>query len=118
MPKLPLDGIRIIDFTVVIAGPAATAKLGDMGAEVITVTSPIADNIRNWHFPGGSDQIWPHFYNRGGGFNQLNRNKFNLALDAKPSAGRQQVLDLIQNVDIFLENKLEHVDDVVLSFCV
>jgi len=100
----PLAGIRVLEMTQAWAGPLAGRHLADMGAEVITVTSPIADNIRNWHFPGGSDQIWPHFYNRGGGFNQLNRNKFNLALDAKPSAGRQQVLDLIQNVDIFLEN--------------
>ena len=100
----PLAGIRVLEMTQAWAGPLAGRHLADMGAEVITVTSPIADNIRNWHFPGGSDQIWPHFYNRGGGFNQLNRNKFNLALDVKPADGRQQILDLIKNVDIFLEN--------------
>ena len=100
----PLAGIRVLEMTQAWAGPLAGRHLADMGAEVITVTSPIADNIRNWHFPGGSDQIWPHFYNRGGGFNQLNRNKYNLALNVKPPAGRKQILDLIKNVDIFLEN--------------
>jgi len=100
----PLAGIKVLEMTAAWAGPLAGRHLADMGADVITITSPIADNIRAWHFPGGSDQVWPHFYNRGGGFNQLNRNKRNLALDVKTDAGRKQIIEMIKNVDVLIEN--------------
>ena len=100
----PLAGIRVLEITKAWAGPLAGRHLADMGADVFVIDPPAGQATRVHHFPGGPDQMWPHFYNRGGGFNQFNRNKRGLALDIRHPDGRQQILDMVKNIDVLLEN--------------
>jgi len=92
----PLHGIRILDLTAYLMGPFATQILGDMGADVIKVESPDGDLVRGIG-PGRSPGM-------GGMFMQNNRNKRSLVLDLKQAAGREAVLKLAKNADIFIYN--------------
>ncbi len=92
----PLHGIRILDLTAYLMGPFATQILGDMGADVIKVESPDGDLVRGIG-PGRSPGM-------GGMFMQSNRNKRSLVLDLKQAAGREAVLKLAKNADIFIYN--------------
>lgn len=121
MPKLPLDGIRILDFTVVIAGPAATAKLGDMGAEVIRIesiqeigtgarttrakiTKEQMENspIQRRAYPDGDPGERP--WNRGAGFNAHSRNKLCMTVDLKKPEGLEILEKLVAQSDVLIEN--------------
>ena len=97
LPELPLAGIRIVDFTVVIAGPVATAKLTDMGAEVIKVESARRfDNTRNYAgLPSGEPGERP--YNRRALFNIRNRSKLGITLDLTTAKG-VEVFMIIQGI--------------------
>ncbi|HTR06991.1 MAG TPA: CoA transferase, partial [Paraburkholderia sp.] len=46
LPALPLDGIRVIDFSRVLAGPLCSALLGDLGADIIKIEPPAGDDYR------------------------------------------------------------------------
>lgn len=92
---MPLSGVRILDFTQVIAGPFSTQLLGDMGAEVIKVESPAGDRARTVG-PAGSG-----FSNS---FFNVNRNKKSLALDLKQPQGTEIVERLLGSVDVLVEN--------------
>lgn len=94
----PLSGLRVIDFTRVLAGPFATQILGDLGAEIIKIENP----------DGGDDtrQIRPD-PSLGGEtafFMSLNRSKQSVAIDLKSEAGRAVVLDLLATADVMVEN--------------
>ncbi|MET0181073.1 MAG: CoA transferase [Novosphingobium sp.] len=94
---LPLRGIRVLDFSRVLAGPLCTQSLGDLGAEVIKVESTdIGDETR----------AWPPFEGEGFGavFVAVNRNKRSLAVDLKTDAGRALVKRLAAGCDIAIEN--------------
>ena len=119
MPKPPLEGIRIVEITVVWAGPFATALLADMGAEVIRVES-----IN--HFPpatrgtmvkptesamaGSLATSYPNReagenpWNRFAWFNVFGRNKLSMTVDLTRSKGKEIFKDLIKTSDIFIEN--------------
>ncbi|ODN01639.1 Succinate--hydroxymethylglutarate CoA-transferase [Orchesella cincta] len=91
----PLDGIRILDFTRILAGPFCTMILGDLGAEIIKVEKPgTGDETRSW--------MPPVINNESCYFVAINRNKKSVALDIK--AGKQVVRDLAQNCDVLIEN--------------
>ncbi|MYD70615.1 MAG: CoA transferase [Acidobacteria bacterium] len=96
MAKPPLDGLRVIDLTRVLAGPYCAMMLGDMGAEVIKVEEPTqGDDTRDWA---------PH---RGGFstfFLGLNRSKKSVTLDLKSEAGATRLHQLIATADILIEN--------------
>lgn len=97
MPPLgPLDGIRVIDLTRVLAGPFATMLLGDAGADVIKVESPDGDETRRWGppFAGGESA-----YNL-----SVNRHKRSLAIDLNQAAGREVLLRLLAGSDVLVEN--------------
>ena len=92
----PLDGLRVIDLTRVLAGPYCAMMLGDMGAEVIKVEEPThGDDTRAWapHREG-----WSTF------FLGLNRSKRSLALDLKSPDGAEALRRLIKASDILIEN--------------
>ncbi len=92
----PLDGIRIVDFTTMIAGPYAAMILADQGADVIKIEAPIrSDHVRR------VGQDLRHF---SAAFLNNNRNKRSLSVDAKTEAGRELILKLTQNADVFIQN--------------
>lgn len=92
----PLDGIRIIDFTTMIAGPYATMVLADQGADVIKVEAPShSDHVRRAGY--GQRKFTAAFVNN-------NRNKRSLALDVKSPEGRDVLLKLATTADVFLQN--------------
>jgi len=92
---LPLEGVRVLDCTMIMAGPLCTMVLGDLGADVIKVERPEGDESR--HFP-------PFVNGVSAPFMMLNRNKRSLALNLKHPEGRRAFLRLVEGADILVEN--------------
>lgn len=100
--QLPLTGMRILDLTMVWAGPSATRLLADMGAEVIKVESARSwDMLRSLHFLGGRTERW---WNKAAYFNHNNRNKYACTIDLQTARGRELALRLAAISDIVFEN--------------
>jgi len=98
MTKLPLDGVRVLDISQVMAGPFACMLLGDLGADVIKIEPPgTGDQTRgSMGFKmKGPDSL---------GFLNMNRNKRSVALDLKSEAGKAVLLKLVKEADILIEN--------------
>ncbi|HEY1332558.1 MAG TPA: CoA transferase [Actinomycetota bacterium] len=92
-----LDGLRILDFSRVLAGPLATMILGDLGADVVKVERPGAgDDTRQWGPPFVGDDAAYYL--------ALNRNKRSVALDLATSEGRAQARALADRADVVVEN--------------
>src|SRR5580765_1533379 len=92
----PLDGLRVIDLTRVLAGPFCAMLLGDMGADVIKVEEPtLGDDARGWA-PNIGD--WSSY------FLGVNRSKRSLCLDLKAPADADNLRTLLANADVFIEN--------------
>lgn len=92
-----LDGLLVVDFTRVVAGPACTQTLADFGAEVIKIENP----------EGGDDSRAYEHAEIGGesaAFLSLNRNKRDIALDLTTPAAREVARDLISRADVVVEN--------------
>ncbi len=106
---LPLAGFRVLEVTTAWAGPLAGRHLADLGADVILVERHSAHGTRGHHFPGGPEEVWPRFYNRGGGFNLLNRNKRGTAINLRSAPGRELFLRLSDRADVVIENNSPHV---------
>jgi crotonobetainyl-CoA:carnitine CoA-transferase CaiB-like acyl-CoA transferase len=99
--KLPLDGVRVLDLTMMWAGPFATMRLAEMGAEVWKVESPTAwDNIRTLLPQAGVADPWNSSYY----FNAYNRQKKSVTLDLARDEGRRLFLRLVDHVDVLIEN--------------
>lgn len=98
---LPLSGVRVLDLTMMWAGPYATLRLAEMGADVIKIESPSAwDNIRTLIPQPGIEDPWNSaFY-----FNAYNRDKRSLTLDLAQPAGRELLLRLAESADVLIEN--------------
>src|SRR4051812_22191016 len=91
----PLDGIRVIDFTNVMAGPICTRLLADMGAEVIKIEPPEGDHSRTRHpIRNGRSIHYAH----------INCGKKSVALDLKSKAGKNAAVELCMRSDIVVEN--------------
>ena len=92
----PLDGIKVIDLTRVLAGPFCTMLLGDMGADVIKIEEPDhGDDTRGWApFVDG----WSSY------FLGVNRGKRSVALDLKTVDGAAALRALIRKSDVLVEN--------------
>ncbi|KAG0312937.1 hypothetical protein BGZ99_009197 [Dissophora globulifera] len=101
----PLDGIRVLDLTRVLAGPYCTQVLGDLGAEIIKIENPKGgDDTRAWGPPFAknidpSDPSQESAY-----FLGVNRNKKSVTVNLRSSEGRQLIHDLIKKVDVLVEN--------------
>lgn len=114
MKKLPLDGIRVADLTMMWAGPFATRILGEMGAEVIKIESPRAwDNIRTLIPQPGVEDPWnSSFY-----FNDYNRDKKSLTLDLAQDLGKATFLKLVAKCDVVIENyRADVLDNLGLGY--
>lgn len=113
--KAPLAGIRVVDLTMVWAGPFGTRLLGDYGAEVIKVEGPGQwDLLRGL---GGIPRTVDRWYNRAAYFNHNNRNKYSAAIDLRQEAGRDLLLQLLAKSDVLVENYRANVmDNLGLSF--
>lgn len=97
--NLPLDGIRIIDFTQVMMGPSATQMLADFGADVIKIENPRGGDLSRTAF-GATDEAGLN----NPVFCSLNRNKRSLALDLRDDANKVVVHDLIRDADVVVSN--------------
>lgn len=96
MRRGPLDGIRILDLTTMASGPLATAILGDQGADVIRVESPIRGDAMRTIGPcrGGLSAL----------FTNLNRNKRSIALTLGDPRGIEVFDRLAANADVVIQN--------------
>lgn len=119
--RLPLDGIRVLDMTVVWAGPYATWMLAELGAEIIRIDNP-------WIFPSATRGALPRPpaemvadlggifggypdqdpgerpWNRVAMFNAHARSKKSVTLDLRKEAGRETLLRLAETCDLMIEN--------------
>ncbi|MET7475622.1 CoA transferase [Streptomyces sp. NPDC005648] len=93
-----LRGVRIADFSRVLAGPYATMLLADLGADVIKVERPGGgDETRAWHPPADEDGTSTYFLS-------VNRNKRSVVLDLATGAGRERARALVAECDVLVEN--------------
>ena len=98
---LPLEGIRVCDFTWIIAGPTASRVLADFGAEVIRIEHEQAvDSVRLGRPLTGDHPT----LNNSGFFNYFNRNKKSVLLNARHPMGMDVLKRLIAKCDIVVEN--------------
>ncbi len=96
---LPLDGIRVLDLSRVLAGPWAGQMLGDYGADVVKVERPeVGDDTRHWGPP------WLEPGHESAYFLAANRNKRSITVDLSSEDGRDLVRDLVKEADVLIEN--------------
>jgi crotonobetainyl-CoA:carnitine CoA-transferase CaiB-like acyl-CoA transferase len=93
----PLHGVRVLDLTSVVVGPACTLRLADYGAEVIKLEAPEGDVLRTLGGPSPSGQ-------HSGKYLAFNRNKRAISLDLKQSAARAAVLRILDGCDVLVSN--------------
>src|SRR3954467_10740945 len=95
---LPLQGVRVLDISQVMAGPYACMLLGDLGADVVKIEPPgSGDQTRgSMGFKmKGPDSM---------GFLNMNRNKRSVTLNLKSAAGKELLLRMAKDADILVEN--------------
>ncbi|MCH8192059.1 MAG: CoA transferase [Chloroflexi bacterium] len=121
MSRLPLSRIRVLDLTLIWAGPYAVMQLADLGAEIIRVEScqhhitntrgfvpaPTKEIVESLGYLAGmyvdmdpGERPW----NRFGFFNALGRNKLSMTTDMTRPEGLETVLELVKVCDVFIEN--------------
>ncbi len=103
-PTGPLDGLRILDMSRILAGPYATQLLGDMGADIIKVERPVVgDDTRGWGPPyvttakGEATRESAYYMS-------TNRNKRSIAVDMGDPAGAEILRKLAEKCDVVIQN--------------
>ena len=98
----PLEGLKVIELARILAGPWIGQTLSDLGADVIKIESPEGDFTRNWG---------PPFVARADGsagdaayFHSANRGKKSVVIDFQTEEGRDIILKMVADADIFIEN--------------
>ena len=95
---LPLEGIRVVDFSQVMMGPCCTQMLGDYGADVIKIERGPYGDLSRWSIgedpDGGNNPV----------FASLNRNKRSVVMDLKSDAGKDAAIELIRSADVVVNN--------------
>src|SRR4051794_1556890 len=97
-PDGPLRGLRVIDLSMVLAGPNCARYLADFGADVIKVERPDGgDSLRNlaWRDPRDGEGLW---------WKLVNRNKRTIALDMKSAEDAEILRGLVRDADVLIEN--------------
>src|SRR5918998_4300152 len=96
-PHLPLEGVRVLDLSRVLAGPYATMMLADLGADVLKIEHPErGDDTRHWGPPfAGSESAY---------FLSANRNKRSAGVDLKTPEGIEKAKKLAAGADVVIEN--------------
>jgi crotonobetainyl-CoA:carnitine CoA-transferase CaiB-like acyl-CoA transferase len=96
MPRDSLNGVRVIDFSHVLAGPVCSMTLADFGAHVVKIEPPDGEIGRRIGPPwiGGESPA----------FISVNRNKYSVAIDLKTDAGREAVRRMVREADVLVEN--------------
>jgi crotonobetainyl-CoA:carnitine CoA-transferase CaiB-like acyl-CoA transferase len=114
MNRLPFDGVRVLDLTMMWAGPFATRILGEMGAEILKIEAPRAwDNIRTLIPQPGVEEPWNSSYY----FNDYNRDKKSVILDLAHERGRSVFLELVAKCDVVIENyRADVLDNLGLGY--
>jgi crotonobetainyl-CoA:carnitine CoA-transferase CaiB-like acyl-CoA transferase len=100
----PLEGIRVLELGLAVAGPLAGHVLGDMGADVIKVEAPFSRPKKPSEFVPAELGETPDPWNRMSKFNELNRSKRSLVLDLSHADGKAVFLSLVEKSHIVLEN--------------
>ncbi|HSO29919.1 MAG TPA: CaiB/BaiF CoA-transferase family protein [Candidatus Sulfomarinibacteraceae bacterium] len=98
----PLDGLRVVDCSTVLAGPYCTMLLADLGADVVKVEPPEGDATRGWGPPWVGDE--DAGTRTAAYFLAVNRNKRSLRLDLRTEVGRGVLRRLIARGDVLVEN--------------
>jgi formyl-CoA transferase len=94
--KSPLEGIRILDLSTVIAAPFGATLLADFGADVIKVEMPgVGDPLRN---------LGPYYEGEGLRWPGIARNKKSLTLDLRQEEGKEILRKLVKESDMVIEN--------------
>ncbi len=102
--RAPLDGVRVLDLSRVLAGPFCAQNLADMGADVIKVERPgTGDDTRAWGPPylrdaQGQDTTESAYYL------STNRNKRSIAIDLATPEGADAVRKIASQCDVLIEN--------------
>src|SRR5258706_15714417 len=91
----PLDGVRVLDFSIMLAGPYCARLLADVGADVIKIEPPEGDDMR---------LRAPLREGNSAYFGQLNAGKRSIALDLKSSEAIKLIHRLVEKTDILVEN--------------
>jgi len=89
----PLDGVRVLDLSRLVAGNMLSLQLADFGADVVKVEPPAGDPLRDWR-DGGAPLYWKTY----------GRNKRSLVLNLREAAARDALLRLVARADVFIEN--------------
>src|SRR6266542_6002548 len=93
----PLDGIRVIDLTRILAGPYCTQALADAGADVVKIEEPgKGDDTRGWGPPFVAGES-PYFL-------AVTRGKRGITLNLKDPRGREVLWRLLERADVLVEN--------------
>ena len=101
-PRLPLDGVRVVDLTAWWAGPCAAQALGCLGADVIKVESIKRPDLMRYAGPQGPDVL--QWYEWGPLAHAANTNKRGITIDLTRPEGRDLVLRLLETADVVVEN--------------
>ena len=90
--KLPLDGVKVLELSHIVAGPSGGLILGDLGADVIKIEHPDTGDTARSHSNNGST------------FFSFNRNKKYLALDLRKASGKKIFEQLVMKSDVVFDN--------------
>ena len=104
MPALPLERIRVLDFSWAMAGPQASRLLADLGADVIRLESAAHPDLSRTTFGPHPHGQGAHGFDSSGYFNHFNRNKKSVTLNMQRDEARTVFRELLCTADVVLEN--------------
>src|SRR6478609_3046350 len=89
----PLDGVRVLDLSRLVAGNMLSLQLADFGADVIKVEPPAGDPLREWR-DGGKELHWKTYA----------RNKRSIVLNLRHDGAKDALLRMVARADVLIEN--------------